>query len=141
MTNRITLFCLVDGEATSHAFPVKVCPDDTVGDLKELIKIKQAPAFDDITANNLTLWKNRYKELRLESIDNMLGLLMYQRCMFGNHDLVLKEVNPELVEHAFGRIKIIKGHAVTVMDEPFVSLAVQNYFAAIDPYFAREVRK
>ncbi|KAF9556636.1 H(+)-transporting V1 sector ATPase subunit A [Mortierella alpina] len=85
--------------------------------------------------------QNKYKELRLESIDNMLGLLMYQRCMFGNHDLVLKEVNPQLVEHAFGRIKIIKGHAVTVMDEPFVSLAVQNYFAAIDPYFAREVRK
>ncbi|KAG9319023.1 hypothetical protein KVV02_005865, partial [Mortierella alpina] len=85
--------------------------------------------------------QNKYKELHLESIDNMLGLLMYQRCMFGNHDLVLKEVNPQLVEHAFGRIKIIKGHAVTVMDEPFVSLAVQNYFAAIDPYFAREVRK
>ncbi|KAF9974931.1 hypothetical protein BGZ75_000671 [Mortierella antarctica] len=85
--------------------------------------------------------QNKYKELHLDSIDNMLGLLMYQRCMFGNHDLVLKEVNPQLVEHAFGRIKIIKGHAVTVMDEPFVSLAVQNYFAAIDPYFAREVRK
>ena len=71
----------------------------------------------------------------------MLGLLMYQRCMFGNHDLVLKEVDPQLVEHAFGRIKIIQGHAVTVMDEPFVSKAVENYFAAIDPYFAREVRK
>ncbi|KAF9922893.1 hypothetical protein BGZ67_010221, partial [Mortierella alpina] len=85
--------------------------------------------------------QNKYKELHLESIDNMLGLLMYQRCMFGNHDLVLKEVNPQLVEHAFGRIKIIRGHAVTVMDEPFVSLAVQHYFAAIDPYFAREVRK
>ncbi|KAG0009945.1 hypothetical protein BGZ80_001910 [Entomortierella chlamydospora] len=27
------------------------------------------------------------------------------------------------------------------MDEPFVSKAVENYFAAIDPYFAREVRK
>ncbi|KAI8345729.1 hypothetical protein B0O80DRAFT_431395 [Mortierella sp. GBAus27b] len=66
---------------------------------------------------------------------------MYQRCMFGNHDLVLKEANPQLVEHAFGRIKIIRGRAVTVMGEPFVSKAVENYFAAIDPYFAREVRK
>ncbi|KAI8356221.1 hypothetical protein B0O80DRAFT_446887, partial [Mortierella sp. GBAus27b] len=71
----------------------------------------------------------------------MLGLLMYQHCMFGNHDLVLKEVDPQLVEHAFGRIKIIRGRAVTVIDEPFVSKAVENYFAAIDPYFAREVRK
>ncbi|KAF9081687.1 hypothetical protein BGX23_000568 [Mortierella sp. AD031] len=76
---------------------------------------------------------NKYKDQLVESIDSMLGLLMYQRCMFGNHDLVLKEVDPQLVEHAFGRIKIIK--------EPFVSKAVENYFVAIDPYFAREVRK
>ncbi|KAG0341958.1 hypothetical protein BG005_002834 [Podila minutissima] len=62
--------------------------------------------------------------------------------MFGNHDLVLKEVDPQLVEHAFGQIKIISGgHAVTVIDEPFISKAVKNYFAAIDPYFMREVRK
>ncbi|KAF9325121.1 hypothetical protein BG006_011376 [Podila minutissima] len=84
---------------------------------------------------------NKYKDQLVESIDSMLGLLMYQRCMFGNHDLVLKEVDPQLVEHAFGRIKIIKGRAVTIMDEPFVSKAVENYFAAVDPYFAREVRK
>ncbi|KAG0060267.1 hypothetical protein BGZ89_012410 [Linnemannia elongata] len=85
---------------------------------------------------------NKYRDqLKVESIDSMLGLLMYQRCMFGNHDLVLKEVKPQLVEHAFGRIKIISGRAVTVMDEPFVSKAVENYFAAIDPYFASEVRK
>ncbi|KAF9536868.1 hypothetical protein EC957_009506 [Mortierella hygrophila] len=84
---------------------------------------------------------NKYKDQLVESIDSMLGLLMYQLCMFGNHDLVLKEVDPQLVEHAFGRIKIIRGRAVTVMDEPFVSKAVENYFATIDPYFAREVRK
>ncbi|KAF9343485.1 hypothetical protein BGX34_006702 [Mortierella sp. NVP85] len=63
---------------------------------------------------------NKYKDQLVESIDSMLGLLVYQRCMFGNHDLVLKEVGPQLVEHAFGRIKIIRGRAVTVMDEPFV---------------------
>ncbi|KAF8924989.1 hypothetical protein BGZ47_003536, partial [Haplosporangium gracile] len=84
---------------------------------------------------------SKYKDQLVESIDSMLGLLMYQRCMFGTHDLVLKEVDPQLVEHAFGRIMIIRGRAVTVMDEPFVSEAVENYFAAVDPYFAREVRK
>ncbi|KAF9084098.1 hypothetical protein BGX29_002746, partial [Mortierella sp. GBA35] len=84
---------------------------------------------------------NKYKDQLDESINNMLGLLMYQRCMFGNHNLILKDVSPQLVEHAFGRIKIIRGRAVTVMDEPFVSKTVENYFAAIDPYFAREVRK
>ncbi|KAF9993230.1 hypothetical protein BGZ65_011289, partial [Modicella reniformis] len=34
---------------------------------------------------------NKYKDQLVESIDSILGLLMYQRCMFGNHDLVLKE--------------------------------------------------
>ncbi|KAF9949957.1 hypothetical protein BGZ65_006950, partial [Modicella reniformis] len=34
---------------------------------------------------------NKYKDQLAESINSMLGLLMYQRCMFGNHDLVLKE--------------------------------------------------
>ncbi|KAI1315211.1 hypothetical protein EDD11_001099 [Mortierella claussenii] len=38
------------------------------------------------------------------------------------------------------RLGII-GHGHSVMDEPFVSKAVENYFAAINPYFAREVRK
>ena len=61
--------------------------------------------------------------------------------MFGSHDLVLKEVDPSLVEHAFGRIKILNGQAVTVVDEPFVSEAVENYYSAIDPYFMKEVRK
>ncbi|KAI8348362.1 hypothetical protein B0O80DRAFT_502030 [Mortierella sp. GBAus27b] len=84
---------------------------------------------------------NKHKDQLVESIDSMLGLLMYQRCIFGNHDIVLEEVDPQLVEHAFGRIKIIQGHAVTVMDEPFVSKAVENYFAATDPYFVREVRR
>ncbi|KAF9080259.1 hypothetical protein BGX23_002403, partial [Mortierella sp. AD031] len=46
-----------------------------------------------------------------------------------------------LVEHAFGRIKIIQGHAVTVLDEPFVSKAVENYFVAMDPYFKKETRR
>ncbi|KAF9921611.1 hypothetical protein BGZ67_000357, partial [Mortierella alpina] len=57
MTSTITLFCLVAGETTSHAFPVKVSFDDTVGDLKKLIKIEKAHDFNDIDANSLTLWK------------------------------------------------------------------------------------
>ncbi|KAG9065969.1 hypothetical protein KI688_002266 [Linnemannia hyalina] len=100
-----------------------------------------------VECNNPSAWKKTIEDAEdrldqlVEPIDSMLDLLMYQRCMFGNHDLVLKEVDPQLVEHAFGRIKIIQGHAVTVMDEPFVSKAVENYIAAIDPYFARNVRE
>ncbi|KAF9114040.1 hypothetical protein BGX30_006735, partial [Mortierella sp. GBA39] len=55
--NRLSLFCLVDGEATANAFSVKIPSNDTVDDLKELIKTKKSPEFDDIAADKLTLWR------------------------------------------------------------------------------------
>ncbi|KAF9312449.1 hypothetical protein BG003_006270 [Podila horticola] len=57
MTDSILiLFCLVDGEATSKAFSVKVDPSNTVDGLKMLIKTEKAPLFDDVAAGKLTLW-------------------------------------------------------------------------------------
>ncbi|KAG0010901.1 hypothetical protein BGZ81_002491, partial [Podila clonocystis] len=53
----MTLFCLVDGEATSSAFSIKIPPNDTVDDLKNLIKTKKTPEFEDVAANELTLWR------------------------------------------------------------------------------------
>ncbi|KAH7055052.1 hypothetical protein BKA57DRAFT_452890 [Linnemannia elongata] len=58
--NHLTLFCLVDGEATSNAFSVKIPSSDTVDDLKDLIKTKKAPRFDDVAADELTLWHIDY---------------------------------------------------------------------------------
>ncbi|KAG0009098.1 hypothetical protein BGZ81_003632, partial [Podila clonocystis] len=55
--NRMSLFCLVDGEATANAFSVKVSSNDTVDDLKDLIKTKKTNDFSDIDANKLTLWR------------------------------------------------------------------------------------
>ena len=55
--NRLNVFCLVDGEATSNAFSVKVLSTDTVDDLKKLIKTEKSPEFDGIAADKLTLWK------------------------------------------------------------------------------------
>ena len=55
--NRLTLFCLVDGEATSNAFSIKVPSIDTVDDLKNLIKSALSPQFDDIAAKDLSLWR------------------------------------------------------------------------------------
>ena len=49
----LTLYCLVDNEPL---FAVKPAPTETVDDLKDLIKAKRSPKFDDIAANNLTLW-------------------------------------------------------------------------------------
>ncbi|KAG0232440.1 hypothetical protein BGW42_008158 [Actinomortierella wolfii] len=56
--NPLSLFCLVDGEATSNAFPVVIKPTKTktIGDLKELIKAKKPNRFHDVDADELTLW-------------------------------------------------------------------------------------
>ncbi|KAI7827034.1 hypothetical protein BC939DRAFT_475409 [Gamsiella multidivaricata] len=60
----LKLFCLVDGEPSSGAFPVDIAAANTVGDLKDAIKIKMTPKFDDIataeklwpTANTLDIF-------------------------------------------------------------------------------------
>ncbi|KAF9577054.1 hypothetical protein BGW38_007989, partial [Lunasporangiospora selenospora] len=57
MSQSLTLFCLVDGKATSNAFSVKVPLSDTVNDLKNAIKTEKTPEFDDIAADKLTLWR------------------------------------------------------------------------------------
>jgi hypothetical protein len=50
------LYCLVDGQTTSNAFPVKIKSTETIGDLKDLIKVN-APRFDNVVADELILWK------------------------------------------------------------------------------------
>ncbi|KAF9306730.1 hypothetical protein BG003_000948, partial [Podila horticola] len=57
MTDTLTLFCLVDGETTSKAFPVDISSTSTIGHLKKLIKAEKAPRFDDVAADELTLWQ------------------------------------------------------------------------------------
>ncbi|KAF9343282.1 hypothetical protein BGX26_005986 [Mortierella sp. AD094] len=54
MTNEITLFCIVDGDST--AFSIDIIPGKTIDHLKDAIKKKKAPEFDDIAADKLTLW-------------------------------------------------------------------------------------
>ncbi|KAF9381304.1 hypothetical protein CPC16_009905 [Podila verticillata] len=54
--NRMSLFCLVDGEATP--FSMTISSSDTVDGLKNLIVYgDQAPAFRDVAAKDLTLWR------------------------------------------------------------------------------------
>jgi hypothetical protein len=58
MTNNLlTLFCLVDREATTNAFPVEIESTKTIGDLKELIKTKKTNDFQDVDADKLTIWR------------------------------------------------------------------------------------
>ncbi|KAF9369269.1 hypothetical protein CPB97_003741 [Podila verticillata] len=51
--NRLSLFYVVDGESTSNAFSVKVMTTDTIDDLKDAIKVKKTPKFDDIATDEL----------------------------------------------------------------------------------------
>ncbi|KAG0247620.1 hypothetical protein BG011_001171, partial [Mortierella polycephala] len=55
--NPLTLFCLVDGEATSNAFSVKIPSSDTIDDLKDHIKAKIPDTFNGVDAKDLTLWR------------------------------------------------------------------------------------
>ncbi|KAF9321817.1 hypothetical protein BG003_010841 [Podila horticola] len=76
--NSLNLICLVDGEATSNAFSVKIPSNDSVDDLKKLIKTEKSVAFDDIPANKLTLWRvsipvvlaNKHNPIVLNEIDS-----------------------------------------------------------------------
>lgn len=54
--SHLTLFCIVEGLPLSRAFKIEVSASRTIAHLKDLIKTKQAPAFDDITRDQLTLW-------------------------------------------------------------------------------------
>ncbi|KAG0226982.1 hypothetical protein BGW42_003269 [Actinomortierella wolfii] len=56
-TNPLCLFCLVDGESTSSAFPVSAATTTTIEELKKLIKAEKTIAFSDIDADQLTLWR------------------------------------------------------------------------------------
>ncbi|KAF8924384.1 hypothetical protein BGZ58_001838, partial [Dissophora ornata] len=53
----LCLFCLVDGESTSRAFPATIQSVEIIGSLKKLIKAEKTPRFDDIAADELTLWR------------------------------------------------------------------------------------
>ncbi|KAF9536709.1 hypothetical protein EC957_009924 [Mortierella hygrophila] len=53
--NLLTLFCLVDGD--SVPFSVDIDASKTVDHLKDAIKDKKAPEFDDIAPDKLVLWR------------------------------------------------------------------------------------
>ncbi|KAG0334545.1 hypothetical protein BG004_000364, partial [Podila humilis] len=74
------------------------------------------------------------------SVEEVLRLLLFQRYMFGADKLVLQKAIPEMVERALGRIAIIDGDTRTVLDEPFVLKAVENYFKKRDSNFMKSLQ-
>jgi hypothetical protein len=53
----ITLNCWVLSDDLDRMFPVKIAPEESVGALKKAIKEEKRPAFDDMPADRLDLWK------------------------------------------------------------------------------------
>jgi Crinkler effector protein N-terminal domain len=78
----ITLLCLVKGNTTANAFPVDIDKDQLVGHLKDAIKAKKAPEFDNFPADRLKLWKvsipgdqdDQLQNLSLEDSDELLAI-------------------------------------------------------------------
>lgn len=88
MTNALTLFCVVNGESTSNAFKVKLDRDADVSDLKKLIKIEKAPRFDDVAADELTLWR---VSLPIGSADDELPITLNAMADGGKRKLGLTD--------------------------------------------------
>ena len=52
----VAIFCLVHGKPISNAFPIDIALNQTIGHLKQEIKKKKPNVFQDIDADELTLW-------------------------------------------------------------------------------------
>ncbi|KAG0314652.1 hypothetical protein BG000_005475, partial [Podila horticola] len=126
--------------------------------IEGIIKIGKPNEWEatiDNTESMITAWKQRERrgnlcgELnRLESkiadhpelfascssLRETLGLFLYRYCLLDATEIVM-ENEVQLVEAAFGRIKIFGGTARTVLDEPFALTAAFNYFREKDPSF------
>ncbi|GBB90267.1 hypothetical protein RclHR1_17160007 [Rhizophagus clarus] len=78
----ITLLCLVKRNTIANAFPVHIDGNSLVGDLKDAIKAKKAPEFDNFLADRLKLWKvmipsdqdDQLRNLILQDSDELLAI-------------------------------------------------------------------
>jgi len=57
MSSTLCLFCYVLGDGPSNIFPVDIEPSKTVAHLRDAIKAQKSPAFKDVDASTLKLWK------------------------------------------------------------------------------------
>lgn len=69
----ITLFCLIKGSfpAKKHVFPVKISKEETIGELKQVIKAEDPQTLNSISAKNIRLWKVEIPFDRDDLIQNL----------------------------------------------------------------------
>ncbi|CAG8640461.1 10806_t:CDS:2, partial [Racocetra persica] len=71
--SEITIFCLVLGDAVSRSFPVDIDKSTiSIGHLKELIKKKKDPYYNNISADEFELWSVDIP-INLENIDTKIN--------------------------------------------------------------------
>ncbi|KAF9308033.1 hypothetical protein BG003_011704 [Podila horticola] len=100
--SRLGLVCVVDGESASNAFSVKVMTTDTIDDLKDAIKVKKTPKFDDIATDELTLWSVSIPVIAAEKHDAVaLHTLHSKEELLPTDELsdVFKETPPKKTIH------------------------------------------
>ncbi|KAF9345383.1 hypothetical protein BGX26_003216 [Mortierella sp. AD094] len=86
----------------------------------------------DRVENKIAKYPNQF--VSASSIKETLGLFLYRWYILGETAIVLED-DAQLVEAAFGRIKMLGGDARVVLDEPMCLKATQNYFKQKDPLF------
>ncbi|KAF9383204.1 hypothetical protein BGX21_001624 [Mortierella sp. AD011] len=74
------------------------------------------------------------------SIEETLGLFLYRWYLLGETEFALED-EAQLVEAAFGRIKMLGGNAITCLDEPIALKAAKNYFNQKDPLFIAAAKR
>ncbi|ORZ18247.1 hypothetical protein BCR41DRAFT_395488 [Lobosporangium transversale] len=57
MATQLTLYCVKEGESLYDAFPIELSSNLKVDALRDELKKKKAPEFDNVAANTLALWQ------------------------------------------------------------------------------------
>lgn len=113
---------------------------DAVDDMEERLVSYEYCNLQGNLCHEIFRLENRYRKnlsisKEFRDLVEVLRSLLFQKYMFGANKLVLQKAVPELMDRALGRIKVVDGVARTVLDEPFVLKAAQNYFKMRDTGF------
>ncbi|CAG8754857.1 2955_t:CDS:1, partial [Funneliformis mosseae] len=74
-TDTIELFCLIQENTVAQAFPLKINQNESIGQLKEVIKVKKTSEFNFFTANQIRLWKI---QIQGDSDKELTKLMLYK---------------------------------------------------------------
>ncbi|CAG8711726.1 12634_t:CDS:2 [Funneliformis mosseae] len=74
-TDTIELFCLIQENTVAQAFPLKIDQNESIGQLKEVIKVKKTSESNFFAANRIQLWKI---QIQGDSDKELTKLILYK---------------------------------------------------------------